>query len=82
MADSGKLLNQLADRISYLIDIKGNGEWANVGDLLGRIQGLRHSLFEIKEADLFEEIDRIEDRVSFLEDRVAEKLSESQEQAL
>jgi acetyl-CoA carboxylase carboxyl transferase subunit beta len=75
MADSGKLLNQLADRISYLIDIKGNGEWANVGDLLGRIQGLRHSLFEIKEANLFEEIDRIEDRVSFLEDRVAEKLS-------
>jgi acetyl-CoA carboxylase carboxyl transferase subunit beta len=75
MADSVKLLNQLADRISYLIDIKGNSEWANVGGLLGRIQGLHHSLFEIKEADLFEEIDRIEDRVSFLEDRVAEKLS-------
>ena len=26
MADSGKLLSQLADRISYLIDVKGNSE--------------------------------------------------------
>ncbi|PXF60366.1 MAG: acetyl-CoA carboxylase carboxyl transferase subunit alpha/beta [Deltaproteobacteria bacterium] len=75
MADSGKLLSQLADRISYLIDIKGNSEYGNIGDLLRQIQGLRQSLFEIKEADLFEEIDRIEDRVSFLEDRVSEKLS-------
>lgn len=75
MADSGKLLSQFADRISYLIDIKGNSEYGNIGDLLGRVQWLRQSLFEIKEADLFEEIDRIEDRVSFLEDRVAEKLS-------
>jgi acetyl-CoA carboxylase carboxyl transferase subunit beta len=75
MADSGKLLSQLADRISYLVDIKGNSEYGNIGDLLGRVQGLRQSLFEIKEADLFEKIDRIEDRVSFLEDRVAEKLS-------
>jgi acetyl-CoA carboxylase carboxyl transferase subunit beta len=75
MADSGKLLSQLADRISYLIDIKGNSEYGNIGDLLGRVQWLRQSLFEIKEADLFEEINQIEDRVSFLEDRVAEKLS-------
>jgi len=75
MADSGKILSRLADRISYLIDIKGNSEWSNVGDLLERAQGLRQSIFDIKEVDLFEEIDRIEDRVSFLEDRVAEKLS-------
>jgi len=75
MADSGKILSQLADRISYLIDIKGNSEWSNIGDLIERVQALRQSIFDIKEADLFEEIGRIEDRVSFLEDRVAEKLS-------
>ncbi len=75
MADSGKLLSQLADRISYLIDIKGSSAWINLKELQDRVQGLRHSLFEIKEADLYNEIDRIEDRVSFMEDRVAKKLS-------
>ncbi len=75
MADSGKLLTQLADRISYLIDIKGDAKWANLDELLDRVHGLRQSLFDITEARLFEELDRIEERVSFLEDRVAEKLS-------
>jgi acetyl-CoA carboxylase carboxyl transferase subunit beta len=75
MIDSGKILKQLYDRISYLIDIKGNSEWANLGDVLRRVQDVRQSIFDINEADLYKEIDQIEDRVSFLEDRVAEKLS-------
>ena len=75
MADSGKLLNQFADRISFLVDIKGNSEWANLNELLERVQGLSQSLYDIAEAQLFETIDQIEDRIAFLEDRVAEKLS-------
>ncbi len=75
MADSGKILAQLADRASYLVDIKGNGEWANLNELIEHIQSLRNSIFDIEERDLFREIERIEERISFLEDRVAEKLT-------
>ncbi len=75
MADSGKLLAQFVDRISYLMDIKGGGEWGNLEELLQRVQQLRQSVFDFPESRLFEEIGRIEDRLSFLEDRVAEALS-------
>ncbi len=75
MADSGKLLAQLNDRISYLIDIKGGDEWGNLGELLQKVHDLRQTIFDISEAELFEEIGQIEDRISFLEDRVAEGLT-------
>ncbi len=75
MTDSGKLLSRLADRISYLIDIKGESTWGNLDELQRQVQDLHRSLFEIKEAELYKEIDRIEDRVSFLEDRIARRLT-------
>jgi len=75
MADSGKRLVQLADRIAYLIDVKGSCEWANLKDLLEKARGLRESVFDMTEDALRFEIERIEERVSFLEERVAEKLT-------
>jgi acetyl-CoA carboxylase carboxyl transferase subunit beta len=75
MADSGKLLGQLADRISYLIDIKGGGTWAGLTELLDRVRDLRQSLFDQDENTLVKDIQRIEERVSFLEDRAAEQLT-------
>lgn len=74
MADSRKLFAHLADRVLYLIDIKGNSDWANLGELLDRIERLRKCLFDLSEAEVFQQMEGIEDRVSFLEDRVAEKL--------
>ena len=75
MADSGKLLAQLTDRISYLVDIKGGDEWGNLGELHQKVNELRQSVFDMSEADLFARIDQLEERVSFLEERVAESLT-------
>ena len=75
MADSGKILAQLADRASYLVDIKGDARWGNLDELAEQIKMLRQSIFDMDESELFTQISRVEERVSFLEDRVAEKLT-------
>ncbi|NDY41716.1 acetyl-CoA carboxylase carboxyl transferase subunit alpha/beta [Dissulfurirhabdus thermomarina] len=75
MADSGKIIADLADRISYLVDIKGGGDWANLDELLERVHRLKESVFDLSEAALFEELRLLEERISFLEDRTAEKLT-------
>ncbi|HID98155.1 MAG TPA: acetyl-CoA carboxylase carboxyl transferase subunit alpha/beta [Thermodesulfobacteriaceae bacterium] len=78
MADSGKLLGNLADRISYLIDLKGDSSWSDLDELQDHVQKLRDTQYEIAESELFEKINRVEDRVSFLEDRAAEQLKPSE----
>ncbi|MDA8162797.1 MAG: acetyl-CoA carboxylase carboxyl transferase subunit alpha/beta [Desulfobacteraceae bacterium] len=75
MKDSGKLLGQLVDRISYLTDIKADPGWKGLGELMGRVEAMRQSIYELDEASIFEEIDKIEDRLSFLEHLAAEGLT-------
>ncbi len=72
--DSGKYLVSLADRITYLGDIKGGLEWGNLQELLDRVQELRANLFEYPEKELLRRIDVIEGRVSALEEKVAKRL--------
>ncbi len=75
MEDASKLLNALIDRINYLIDIKKDPEWADLDELLERASALRQAQFELSGDEYRNRLERIEDRVSFLEDRVAEKLT-------
>ncbi len=75
MEDASKLLSALIDRINYLIDIKKDPEWADLDELLERASALRQAQFELSEEEYRSRLERIEDRVSFLEDRVAEKLT-------
>ncbi len=72
--DSGKYLVSLADRITYLGDIKGSLEWGNLQELLDKVQELRANLFEYPEKELLRRIDVIEGRVASLEEQVAKRL--------
>ncbi|MGQ9500322.1 MAG: acetyl-CoA carboxylase carboxyl transferase subunit alpha/beta [Dissulfurimicrobium sp.] len=75
MKDSSKLLGQLAERLSYLADIKGGLGWKDLSELMARVNNLRKDIYDLDEASIFEEIDRIEKRISFLEDAAAKSLS-------
>ena len=75
LLDRGKYLTELADRINYLADIKGGIEWGSLQDLLDRVQTLRANMFDMREDELFVEMDRIDKRLEFLEDQVAQDLS-------
>ncbi len=75
VTDSGKYMIELADRIKYLADIKGGIEWGSLRDLLERVQVLRDKMFDLKEDELFVELDHIQRRLEFLEEQVAGDLS-------
>ena len=73
--DSGKYLNEFADRINYLADIKGGLEWGSLKELLQRVQNLRSNMFDLREDELFVELDQIDRRLEYMEDLVAQDLS-------
>lgn len=73
--DSGTALAGLADRISYLIDIKGTGEWGQLNEMAEHVSRLSNSIFDLNWAELFKEIDSIEEKLLFLEERTARALS-------
>ena len=75
LLDSGKYMTELADRINYLADIKGSLEWGSLQELLDRVQRLRANMFDLKEDELFVELDQIEKRLEFIEDQVAHDLT-------
>jgi len=75
LIDSGKYMTELVQRINYLADIKGGLEWGSLQELLDRVQNLRSKLFDLKEDELFVELDQIERRLDYLEDRVAQDIS-------
>ncbi len=75
VTDSGKYIMELADRIKYIADIKGGIEWGSLKDLLERVRGLRERMFDLKEDELFVELDHIQRRLEFLEEQVAGDLS-------
>ncbi len=73
--DNGKILLQLLDRADYLVDIKGDPSWGRLDELIEEIQSLRAAIFDLEEAELFDRIEQVEDRLAFLEGRVAERLT-------
>ena len=75
MAEIGKIINQLLDRVLYLIDIEGNPNWNNLQDIQDEIQELRNKLFDLSEEDLCNRLYTLEDRLSLLEDRAAKGLN-------
>ncbi len=73
--DSGTALAGLADRISYLIDVKGNGEWGQLNEMAEEVARLRQSIFDLNWGELFRRIDAIEEKLVFLEERTAKALT-------
>ena len=75
MQDTSHILTQLLERVLYLGDIKNDPNWRGLNEVVQRIKELKESLYDIPEKQLEREIDRVEDRVLFLEDRVAENIT-------
>lgn len=75
MLDRGKRLEELANRVQYLMDVKGGGEWGNLNELLDEIRFVQQSIYDHTEAAVFREIERIEERITFLEIRAADLLT-------
>ncbi len=75
IADSGQFLAQLASRITYLIDIIGDGRWFDLQKLLEEVQHVRNAIFDLPERELFKRMLMLEDRISILEDRAAREIT-------
>jgi acetyl-CoA carboxylase carboxyl transferase subunit beta len=75
MMDSGKLITQLQDRVSYLLDIKKSQDWGNIGDILKKLHQIRKSIFDLDEQLIFEELEQIEMRLSDIEGQLARSLT-------
>lgn len=75
MKDTNKLLTQLHDRAVYLLEIKQNPKWAGIGELIDHLQALRKNIFEIPAEKLASELEFMDERLSFLEQRAAKSLT-------
>jgi len=75
MVDARKTLAQLSDRIAYLGDIKQDPGWKGLSELSQRLQEIKEAFYDIPEPKLVKELERIEDRLRFLEDRAAEHIT-------
>ncbi len=75
MLDRGKRLKEFADRVQYLMDVKGGADWGSLNELLDEIRFIQQSIYDLTEAEVFREIERIEERITFLEIRAADLLT-------
>ncbi len=75
IADSGQFLAQLANRISYLIDVTGESRWFGLDMLLEEVTFIRSAIFELPEKELFRKMNLLDERISILEDRAAKELT-------
>ncbi|OCC16548.1 Acetyl-coenzyme A carboxyl transferase alpha chain [Dissulfuribacter thermophilus] len=75
MADTGKILSQLLERVSYLGDIKQDPTWRGLDEIQRSLLELKDSFYDIPENDLLRELERLEERLKFLEDRAAEHIT-------
>ncbi len=75
IADSGQFLAQLANRISYLIDVTGDSRWFGLDMLLEEVTFIRSAIFELPERELFRKMNLLDERISILEDRAAKELT-------
>lgn len=75
MMDSGKLIAQLYDRATYLIDIKKSQDWGNIGDILSKLHQLRQSIFDLNEQVVFEQLEQLDMQISDLEGRLARSIT-------
>ena len=75
MNDLIKQLQDLDQRIGYLIHIKDTADWGNLSTFRDEAEELKNSVFDV-EPELFRQrLEKLEDSIRFLEDRCEEGLS-------
>ncbi len=75
MNEQQKKLLKIEERIAYLIQIKDFSNWGNLDGFKKNCDTLKSSVFEISEEQLSLEIRRLDESISFLEERAEEQLT-------
>lgn len=75
MEDIRKRLLRAAERIDYLIQIKGDPQWGNLVQLQDKQKYIRDSLYDLSRRKLRQELSTLEKGISFLEQRCEESLT-------
>lgn len=75
MEDIQKRLAKSDLRIDYLCQVKDGHEWGNISGLKERIAKFKEAFYDLSEEELDLEIERIEESISFLENRCEENLT-------
>lgn len=73
-----ELLNQLGkieERINYLLQIKDFSNWGNLDGFKKNCDQLKHSVYDLSEEKLAVEIRKLNESISFLEERAEEHLT-------
>jgi acetyl-CoA carboxylase carboxyl transferase subunit beta len=75
MNEQQKKLSKIEERINYLIQIKDFSNWGNLDGFKKNCDRLKNTVYELSEEQLILEIRKLEESISFLEERAEEQLS-------
>ncbi|MCW5199103.1 acetyl-CoA carboxylase carboxyl transferase subunit alpha/beta, partial [Desulfobulbus sp. F3] len=75
MNDLIKQLQELDQRIGYLIHIKDSDSWGNVAEFRRKSEQLRTAVFDISRDEFATRLGKLEDSIRFLEERCEEGLT-------
>lgn len=75
MNEQQKKLLKIEERINYLIQIKDFSNWGNLDGFKKNCEKLKGSVYELTEEQLNREIRKLDDSISFLEERAEEQLT-------
>lgn len=75
MEDIRKRLLRAAERIDYMIHVKGDPQWGNLVQLQDKQKYIRDSLYEFPKRKLHQELNTLEKGITFLEQRCEETLT-------
>lgn len=75
MNDLIKQLNDVDQRIGYLIHIKNTDTWGNLANFREEVEHLKQSIFEVDNETFTVWIDRLDESIRFLEQRCEEGLT-------
>jgi acetyl-CoA carboxylase carboxyl transferase subunit beta len=75
MNEQLKKLQKIEERINYLIQIKDFSNWGNLDGFKKSSERLKDTVYEFSEEQLAIEIRKLDDSITFLEERAEEQLS-------
>ena len=75
MKEQLKKLLKLEERINYLIQIKDFSSWGNLTGFKETCEQLKQTVYDHTEEQLLQEIGKLDDSISFLEERAEEQLT-------
>jgi acetyl-CoA carboxylase carboxyl transferase subunit beta len=75
MKEQLKMLLKLEERINYLIQIKDFSSWGNMPGFRETCEQLKQTVYDYTEEQLNQEIGRLDESISFLEERAEERLT-------